>query len=464
MVDWQERDDMVALRRRSRLGSFALAITLLLAPVAGAVPATASSTATFADERITEQRGDITTVPVTLSGTDRATVEIEAVDGGYAATVELVDGDEDGRVDLQFNTYLAGQSGDGGPFETESDGDNLTIRDETTTKGLLATGEYELTVRTETNGNPDEAALHLDERRGESLTTKASPRELAPNLTSSTEIEYHDRNGTFETGPVLRDDLLVVRLEASGLGGALAVRESGQNVTERFFEVLESEEVNLTVEQTNPPPEMHAKTLLWNETATTRVVPDASNDTYYLVIDTASVRVDPGAYKGDPPNHWLEISRGEEYRVLFAYGAEPSVWNFDDQPETVASEKFIVERREADLDVVRSDGWLFFEPEANRTVNGRTNVRAGQTLTVRLAVEDAPNRTRTVVVREEIGQNRFDATFDLGDVPDGTNVSVDVRYENRSLLYEPVPGLVATTSGTVESSISTPKGPTTASR
>ncbi|RLM83580.1 PGF-CTERM sorting domain-containing protein, partial [Haloarcula sp. Atlit-7R] len=61
--------------------------------------------ADFGESVITEQRGDVVAIPVTVENTDTATVSIGRFEQGYAANVTVEDGNDDGVVTLLFNTY-----------------------------------------------------------------------------------------------------------------------------------------------------------------------------------------------------------------------------------------------------------------------------------------------------------------------------------------------------------------------
>lgn len=430
------------LRRAGRL----LAVTLLVV-VAVATPTAASANATFAEKVAVEQNGDIASIPVTLSGTDRATLGIES-DGSFGATLSITDADGDGRVTVQFNTFLAGRDATQA-FETTGP-DEVSVVSTTPADVTNATGDYELSIRADSNADdPDDvAALVVTERQAHSLDAWAAPRNFADDLTSPTAIEQHRRNGSISNDSLLLDNLLVIRLQASGLEGVLAAQE-GTNATDRFVGMVESEQPNLTIVQTNPTPELPPKVLLLNDTRAVDFVPDASNDTYYLVVDVARVRVDPGAYGSrQPSEHWLQLDEGEEFQALFTYNGTPSPWNADERPDVVASRRFELAQRQAKIEIPSEYGPWFVRPEPGQVIEGYTNLNPDERMTLLVHAPNGTFHREKKVVASDDGD--FRTSMNLSGVPDGTTLQVDVRYDDRSLLFEPAHAVVDRPDAAVE--------------
>lgn len=410
-----------------------LVVALLVVSAVATGPGAALANATFAEGVFTERRGDVASIPIVLSGTDEATVGVEATEGTFRATLTVVDRNGDGRVTLRFNTYLAARNATRAFEATGTDGVSIqTVRAD----DMNAPNDLELSVVTRSGSNePDDmATLLVSERHAESLDAWVAPRSLAGELTNPTAIERYRRNGTITNGPVLQNDLLVFRLRASGLGGALAA-QAGSNATERFVSMLESPGPNLTIEQKSPSPSFPAKELQLNDTRAITFVPDGRNDTYYLVVDVARVRVDPEASGwSDPPADWMQVREGEELRAAFAFDGKPSPWNADERPGVVASRKFALVQRQAAIETPGEFGPWYLRPEAGQEIAGHTNVWPGTRLNIVIRARNGTfHREYPVVVTED---RQFHTSANLSTVPEGTELRVDVRYENRSLLSD----------------------------
>jgi hypothetical protein len=138
--------------------------TLLLAsaatPAVGAAPSAA-----FDADVVETTAGETAEIPVSLSGTDTATVQIGSDAVNYVATVVVSDGNGDGSVTLRYDTAKAGH--DGG--FAAGDADSMTIESETDfDEGqLIAPGAYDLAVAPGDGGVEDAtgvATLQIGER------------------------------------------------------------------------------------------------------------------------------------------------------------------------------------------------------------------------------------------------------------------------------------------------------------
>lgn len=268
---------------------------------------------------------------------------------------------------------------------------------------------------------------------------------------NATELDdVADVNSAIADGTLARatgvdnDDVLVIGVGMRGFEDAVSAAD-GSNVTALFLSAM-AEHGDLTVEQTNPGPSQRAASVRVLDGTGVRVLPDVANDTYYLVVDLDEARVTRG-------------EGGDE--VDLTYGPYPFVVRAEltaDSPLTEKRELAVapVEPRTASVETA-PDGRVHVQPASNQTVSGTTNVGSGWNVTVVLEGDDASDTaenesfrlTREATAELPDGadfyyESRFQSAFDWRTVPTATeNVTVDVRFDGRSLLDAPVPVAVA---------------------
>ncbi|MFB6131031.1 MAG: BGTF surface domain-containing protein [Salinigranum sp.] len=299
---------------------------------AGPPPAAqnASGTASFGQQTYVDQRGDVVNVTIDLNASDRAVLTVGGPDVNYVANVSVEDGNGDGQVTVQWNTYAAGSTQNlqiGAQqrfvFDTASDEDHLTVLGVNTSVAGGMDGEmldpalYPLAVRGGENATGEEdsvAAVDLRQRSTRSLSvwTASSRRTIALNTPSDVQRLTDDGNLT-RADRVALGDLSVFRINASGLEGAIAVQR-GNTPTQRFLNFLDSDLANLTVRRQIRENELPA---VWKYTGdrTTKVVPDPANDTYYVLVKTRRVTAvsDRNATAGEQVN----VSDGDRWTANF---------------------------------------------------------------------------------------------------------------------------------------------------
>lgn len=247
-----------------------------------------------------------------------------------------------------------------------------------------------------------------------------------------------DTGGLGDADRVAVGDPLVLAIEHEGLADALGEG----NVTAPFLDRLDGPALNVTIDQTNPDLHRPRKHLRLSPPAT-RVLGDLANETTYVVLDTARANVSTGRDPGTADAGSLE--EGDVFRANVTLAG-----NLSESDERVSADRdFAVHVREAPLTLDDEEfGRLYVEPAPNQSIRGRTNVRAGYDVTVLLRGHDDPDTTadesfvrrRTVAVKANgtatDEANTFQTTVDLGDLPDGTTATVDVRFRGASLLAE----------------------------
>jgi hypothetical protein len=389
---------------------------------------------TFADDIVTEQRGDVVEIGVLFEDAEMATARIGS-GPDHVTTVVVRDGDGDGSATVQLRTF------DG--TVTASPGDEATDRTRSSVETPLAPETYDLDLWSGngTDGErTDVAALAVDERStGDFRTWVASG---SADLSNRTGVLGAKASGNLTRSDTLvKNDTLVLELRASGLEGALAA-QNGSNATTAFLGLLDGEEAELRVLQTNPTPERRPAELHLAEYDSTRVVTDQANDSYYLVADLQAANVTRGTVLA-------EIRAGQEYDVNFSLpGASALSTNGTESARTA----FAVVDPAVEFSTA-GENREFAVPAPNRTVSGRTTLPPGTRLTVKLRSPDGDHAfSKTVRVRNgSDGHGRFAVDFDFSGVPDGTNLTVDVRADAYPALdFDPTHVIVAEPTGNVE--------------
>jgi len=239
-------------------------------------------------------RGDIATINLNMDGIETATVKIGGTEVNYYALVTVRDGDDDGEATIAFNTYTAGTSDDGytvveagdsgDSIQSVEEGESFTDQISSPDKRTIDAGDYELRAwdGSTSDGDPsDTNSLNLEAASLEAISTAHAPRGMA----------FSSANGVlsaYANGSVTNDDdipagnVLVHEVKIAGLEGVLESKhnQGAMDDTEAFLSLLESHdsvELDIAVDGT----------ALSLESDTLQFVSDPSNDTYYIVYDTA---------------------------------------------------------------------------------------------------------------------------------------------------------------------------------
>lgn len=386
----------------------------------------------FDRDRYVEHRGDVVEMAVRLPANATGRLTLRGLAGNTTVTVR--DGG-DGRIEVQFNTYTGGWSAAGADEVSAVEG----------TTAHPPGGDYRLTLRS--NGSTDEATLALEPRSLERIGTWQAPR-AETTIEEVTDLRAGIDDGTFDRATAVNEShLLVVGIEITGLEGALA-KARGENVTTRFrnavdrhghLEVVQHPD---TVGTMVDPAVVHVL-----DGPGVRVLADARNDSYFVLVAPAEARLTRGDREVDPERVAPHDADGMWLQVRAGIASESPLADEDERAEAV------VAPRSASLSTA-PDGTVHVAPGTPRTISGTTNVETGWNVTAVVTGEDDPatdadesfrvTRNASVEVPEERYRyaGRFDVSVDVPESPPGTSATVDVRFENRSLLEEPVPLVV----------------------
>jgi hypothetical protein len=405
------------------------------------VSATPSPPVGFTDEFPTEQRGDVAEIGVRFSDAEVATVRV-GNGSKHVLTAVVRDTDDDGRAKLRLNTY------DG--TVTASDGDAVAVRDRSNVTTPLAAGQYHLDLWVGNGTDGERCAvgtLVVRERSTDHLQTWVAPE--SADLTDLRDLREAKASENLTRSPVVSErDTLVLELRASGLDGAI-VGQNASNATARFFAAFDGTVGNVTIRHLNPGTSQQRAVLDFRNHTATTVVPDSTNETYYIVTDL------PNATMTGPDGeelHWVKLRSGE-YRATVALSVASELAG----PNESITTEFEIDAPTAHLDMPRGTRRVFVAPAADEIVSGTTPLAPGNDLTVRVHDEIGNVlRSKTVTVENGTdGRHRFGATFDFREFESGRNVTVTVKIPDGPMLHgsrtgqEGTPGIVAATSASV---------------
>ncbi|MFB6070800.1 MAG: BGTF surface domain-containing protein [Halanaeroarchaeum sp.] len=418
----------------------------------------------FATGSVTEERGDVVDIPIVLSpeqgdrvAVDRATVTIGGPDVGYRANVTVSDWNDDQRVLLHWNTYAA--DGYGGaiefwaePTDPEAPDDSVSVLDVSTTVAggptdVLDAGLYEIQVRSGADAADEPAnataGVLLTGRSTDAVRVWRAPTDRDVPLETLEDLREAMADGTLTgTSTVAGGDRALFAIHASGIEGALETGPDA-NATAAFESFLGSGAVLSTV-QTNPGPNRAATVIDLSAPGTTRVLTDAPNDTYYLVVDLGAVPIardvdgDGTVSVGDPGTR---LEDGDRFETRFEIPETDGGLAAEDEAATV---NWTYVAADASVNRTRIDGEsvALVEPASGQTISGSATVAPGTSL--RLTVRDDADDVTFLHTREVAvdANGTWASEFNFSDVPNGTAFTVTV--ERGDALLATADGLVHT--------------------
>jgi len=407
-----------------------------------------------------EDRGDVVAIGVELSNTDTATVTIGTTgDNNWAQNVTVRDGDRDGFVALEFNTYTAGTSDDtyaGGTgyvvYSTADSADGVTnvapsngsFDPDSPADDTLAVADYAIAAVTGTapasetaDGEDAVATLALSERSTDAVTTYVAPDARLGDLDGVSAVsDLLDNGNVTEAAEIADGDVLLTKIDASGLEGVLKNRTDGAsaNDTAAFFAEARGDGVGdagsawaFRIDQANSGANASSATL---NASNTEFLADGNNDDYWLVTDTDGVS---------------EFADGDELETNFTTLDVDDV-NPDDATVldtwAFAAPEATVDTN-ADTDGDGDVDEVTVQKAAGQEITGVTNVAPGTELFVRVTGTDVGSpfvKPLTAIVEPD---GSWTARADFSGNAQGANFSVDVRRGNERLLDDGVDGRIA---------------------
>jgi PGF-CTERM protein len=395
----------------------AVAVVLALvvaAPAAGAIaPATDAGTGDQRDPRVTEHRGDVVAVPLSVGNASDARVRVESAAGPYEADVSLTDADGDGRVELRWNTYLAGH---GDAFAAAGE-DAASTDDRRPLDGRVAAGNHTLTVTVD-GERVDGATVRLEPVPDPSVAALAplpgraeAPRSLAEMRSARAAGAVAPADGVGVSGS------LVVAVEAPGIEGALAAQNGG-NASARFQGLTDSDGFAFSVrEDPTTVTTMKPPIRLGVVGAGADVLADPANDTYYVVYD-----VDEAPRRVDRP-HYPEVQADDLFNANVTIGTASGL---------------VAERRTATVEEVRVVEWWvdldddavpYVRPAPDQSLVAATTLPNGSRVTVAVEAGAEMSAQRTVTVAD----NQITASFNFSSLPRGQALTVRYLVDGEAL-------------------------------
>lgn len=420
----------------------------------------------FADSHRVQNRGDVVEIPVVMSPTpedkvavNQATVTIGSPDSGYQANLTVGDWNDDQDVLIHWNTYMA--DGQGGntefwvePTKPTRPDDTLTVEDISTSVAgppgdVLDAGEYEVTVRYGAD-SADTAAnetmpVWLTDRSTDAIETYTAPTGEDRELEDLDSLRDGMAEGWVTPAETLTEgDRAIVAIRASGIQGAI---ETGPdtNTTETFSRFVR-EGAALRSVQADPGPNRAPKVLNLSA-GTTRVFANESNETYYAVVSLSGVEVardtdgDENVSAGDAP---AALASDDRFNTTFEI---PETDGGLAETDETASVHWTYQQPDATVDRERVEGerMATVTPQAGQALSGTTTLAPGSLLELRVRSD---NRSVMYFETAEVTVDRnrtWRGQFDLTGVPTGTDLSISVVHEGKTLAEET--GLVVRGAG-----------------
>jgi len=389
-------------------------------------------------------QGGVAEIPIELENSDTAKINLGYDGQVYNETVEGADDDDDDRVTLRVNTYLAGRQSleEGDPTDLD-DGDNgnpdiaraYSLADDDDEilsvsrlgNGIgsppLAADFYDVNVSV---GDTElaVAAMNIQEAGDDDLQSWTAPQRTFNEIDDQEEFfEARDEDELLsEADQIAQGDTLVYQVESSSLIGALEAETDGDDYGDGLAtlmddndDVVEADAFTFRMEQEDPDANREPKHLDLQDTADRgglTVIPDNGNSSVYLIFDTDQMNMD----RGDNDN---DLSIGtDSYETNYTIGPESGIPD-EDEKITVTDTFDMVER---DLEFETNDDDIIeVRAEPEQLIAGETSVAPGTEIRLRLrgTEDDAPFlKDPTVTVSD--GGN-FSALVDFSDQPGNTS-------------------------------------------
>ncbi|ADQ68592.1 hypothetical protein C499_13670 [Halogeometricum borinquense DSM 11551] len=359
------------------------------------------------DRTFYEDRGDVAKIAIDIRNTDTATLAIGNSDKGFRSNVTVKDGNEDGRVELLFNTYavtgLEGELSDSerdAVYSTNNSEDSVTdadVDEQNSVSSLLEGASYPLEVRAGESSDMSDSQgvgqLILQERETSWIQSWTAPSQR--NYDTADEIhEAITTNNLTKSNKVAFGDLAVHRIKASGIEGALKTK--ADDVEDAFFELSDDGDISFTVEQADPGPNREPYQFVLDGSHSD-VVADGENDTYYVIVDTDEVETTERSVE---PEHSLTAN----FTVFGDTGLA------DEEDQTVKAKYELVE---AEFGVEEP---LNVSATADEVIGGETNLAPGTQIDI--LIRDSGDtrppfvKTGTAYVSED---GTFESTVDFSE-------------------------------------------------
>ena len=215
-----------------------LAICLALSLAAGGTAAQSDPAVGFGDAEVVATQGDVVTVEIQLRNTETGQLRVRAADRSYRGNVDVRDGDDDGVVRVEIDTFRGVDGDEETDVEAAADADAATLVSESTTQegATFDAGRYNLIAATE--GTSIAAVMRLEAPTAGGHATRAVPSGApfpGPADAGSAGNESDESDESAEDSAENRTTVAVgdearSRFAVSGLGGILAADPPGDDL------------------------------------------------------------------------------------------------------------------------------------------------------------------------------------------------------------------------------------------
>ncbi|UPW01133.1 hypothetical protein M0R88_03285 [Halorussus gelatinilyticus] len=361
-----------------------------LAPIsAGTASAASAASASFTPNVVYEERGDVANITVKTNG--GGFVNIGSPSDAFWLRLKV----GGGTNKITLNTYRAGMAKSRAGMEKAVSGGTLMDFGVSELNQPLGAAKYSMNVTR--NGNEvGVGALVIEKRKTFGLSKQIAPTGVGvKKLTSKKGLEKH---AVAPGGTVAHDDWLLVRVNATGVKGALGPATLGGN----------DDVMRVRFAQTNPP--LNDDPNRFYGASVERVFTLADREGFYLAVDTSSHAIEPG----------------DAYRVEFVVPKESPLTK---KRENVSTEIKVVGRR---VDVKRNGPGEKVVVDGKTTIRGNTSLTPGSTINISARDDDVPpfHMGRTVTVTNE---RTFATTFDFSDVEPGREFEIRLEDQKRTI-------------------------------
>jgi surface glycoprotein (TIGR04207 family)/PGF-CTERM protein len=373
----------------------------------------AAASAGFVDSGVTVDRGDIGTINVSLTNSDTATVVLGSEAANYEVDFTVTDGDGDGYVAVDVNTYLTTE---GGAYSVADSEDSLTIGNETTLSDVLADSTYDMSVVEGDSTSAEADALGtftVNPRSSAEMQIWTAPQN-ADDIVASV-----SQDDTIASG-----DYVVHQVQTSGIYGLLE-DTGGSDATAKLFNAIGNDELGVTINQTvastgaNENPVTLDLSAIDNNDGLT-VVSNSTSENVYIAVDTGELATETG----DP------VEVGDEFTAQFSVNEDTGLVSSN---QTTTATFTVDEGAEAGTEFDSDE--VTVTNADNQTVSGETTLAPGTTFTVRVQSTETSGEPFIIPDDEVVVQDdgTFTAELDFSDTTVNSTFEGRVRLGSSTL-------------------------------
>lgn len=309
----------------------------------------------FTQSTFSANEGDTGEITLDLEETDEARVTFgDEEEIGYELVFNVTDGDDDGEVTVEFDSYLAGQSSN----VVSSEDDDVTFVEQTgfDSDQRLVPERYELSVEVEENGvfrQTDLSFFDLNERSTDGATSYGVP--AANQIT-----QYEDIENLTEADVVAEGDSLVVEFDVNGVFGAF--NQEGVTAADDLSEgssLDNNRGIYVEVFETNPGPNSQEETVGLDDA---ELYYNESEEQVFVV------------YEVDVDNTDYELDKSYTAELVVT---EDSDYVEDEDEEEVVNTTYEIAEEDTSFVGLNDEDELEFEESDQVQVTANTNLAEG---------------------------------------------------------------------------------------